>query len=402
MKNRDIIITGIQPWDIEIGSNCKNIALEMARQHRVLYINSPLDRLTARRKAKDEKIARRKAVIQGRRDGLEQISENLWVYTPDVLIESISKISPSWLFDWLNRRNNKLFARSIKKAIQRLDFNEFILFIDSDMFRSFYLKELLSPQKMIYYMRDYLTKNPYWKKNGVRIEPLLIKKADAVVNNSILYANYGRQYNAHSYMVGQGCDVGQFDDVDHEISVAEDLSAIKSPRIGYVGFLSGRRLNIDLLLGLAQSRPQWQIVLVGPEDENFKSSALHALPNVHFMGSRQPEELPGYIKGFDVCINPQRINDATRGNYPRKIDEYLAMGKPVVATSTEAMEYFKDYCGLGITWQDYVDLIQQAMEENNPEKAGRSRRYAQSHTWANNVAAIWAALEKATKSSDNE
>ncbi|HAI83429.1 MAG TPA: glycosyl transferase family 1, partial [Chitinophagaceae bacterium] len=87
----------------------------------------------------------------------------------------------------------------------------------------------------------------------------------------------------------------------------------------------------------ATAKPEWSLVLVGPEDEAFKQSALHQLPNVHFLGSKQPEALPEYVAAFDVCINPQLLNEVTIGNYPRKVDEYLAMGKPVVATQTEAM-----------------------------------------------------------------
>ena len=50
VEQRNIVITGIQPWDIEIGSNCKNIAREFAKTHRVLYVNSPIDRVSAWKK----------------------------------------------------------------------------------------------------------------------------------------------------------------------------------------------------------------------------------------------------------------------------------------------------------------------------------------------------------------
>ena len=43
----DIVIVGQQPWDTTIGSNCKNIASVFARKNRVLYVNSPLSRMTA-------------------------------------------------------------------------------------------------------------------------------------------------------------------------------------------------------------------------------------------------------------------------------------------------------------------------------------------------------------------
>jgi len=251
------------------------------------------------------------------------------------------------------------------------------------------MQELLKPAFYVYYMRDYLIKNPYWKRQGVRLEPQLLAKSDLVVNNSTLYANYGREHNPHSYMIGQGCDVSMFNDIENRIDPAADLSAIPNPRIGYVGFLSSRRLDISLLIHIAKEKTDWHLVLVGPEDEQFAASELHRMPNVHFLGSRDPSVLPTYIKGFDVCMNPQVVNDATRGNYPRKIDEYLAMGKPTIATATEAMDYFKDYTYLACTPQEYIELIGKALTENTPEKEQQRRWYANEHSWTNNVAEIY-------------
>jgi glycosyltransferase involved in cell wall biosynthesis len=396
IKNRDIIVIGIQPWDIEIGSNCKNIALEFARHNRVLYVNAPLDRITRYKEKETPKIRKRILVEQGKEPDLVKLDNNLWNLYPRGLTESINWISSPSLYDFFNKRNCRIFAKAILSAIKRLEFSRYILFNDSSMFLGLHMKELLKPAVYVYYMRDYLTKNPYWRRQGVRLEPQLIRKADVVVNNSTLYADYGRQFNNHSYMVGQGCDVSLFNDIDREIKPAADLASIPSPIIGYVGFLSSRRLDINLLINIARNKPEWSIVLVGPEDDAFKSSELHGMPNVKFPGSRDSSVLPEYIKGFDVCINPQLINDATRGNYPRKIDEYLAMGKPTVATATEAMDYFRDYTYLGKSTDDYIKLIGQALREDSPEKQQQRRFYAKSHTWENNVEEIYKYIELVT------
>ncbi len=80
------------------------------------------------------------------------------------------------------------------------------------------------------------------------------------------------------------------------------------------------RLDIEVLVYLAEQRPDWSIVLVGPEDEAFKASKLHQITNVHFLGSKPMEALPSYLNHFDVALNPQKLNEVTIGNYPRKID----------------------------------------------------------------------------------
>lgn len=393
IENKNIIVVGIQPWDIEIGSNCKNIALEMATKNRVLYVNFPLDRVSKIKERNTEKIKKRVRVIKGIDPGLIQVSENLWNFYPKRTIESINWIKATSIFDFLNKRNARLFASEIERAAADLGFFDYLLFNDSSMFLGLHLKNFLKPKLYIYYMRDYLTKNPYWRKHGVRIEPQLIGLADLVVNNSTLYAEYGKQFNQHSYMVGQGCDVSLFNDAERQVIVADDLSLIPKPILGYVGYLSSRRLDIKLLEYLSVQRPNWSIVLVGPEDDQFKSSKLHQLDNVYFLGSREPLELPKYIKGFDIAMNPQLINDATVGNYPRKIDEYLAMGKPTLASATKAMEYFKDYTYLGKTKEEYLELAEKALTEDTIELQNARRAFGTSHSWKNNVDEIYKYIE---------
>ena len=246
-------------------------------------------------------------------------------------------------------------------------------------------------------MRDYLVKVPYWQKHGERIEPEVLKMADVVTTNSDFFAESSLRYNTNSYMVGQGCDVSHFSDKDDTIKVPAEFKEISSPIIGYVGSLTTLRLDIDLLEFIANQKKDWSIVLVGPEDEDFKKSNLHNLSNVYFLGRKDESELPNYVKGFDVAMNPQLINNLTIGNYPRKIDEYLAMGKPIIATKTKAMEMFKDAVYLGATKEEYVSLIEKALAENSIELSEKRINVAKSHTWINNVSAIYNAITKATK-----
>jgi glycosyltransferase involved in cell wall biosynthesis len=86
------------------------------------------------------------------------------------------------------------------------------------------------------------------------------------------------------------------------------------------------------------------------------------------------------------------VNDVTIGNYPRKIDEYLAMGKPTVATQTTAMEVFDDYCYLANSGEEYLKLIESALLTDNRTEQMRRRNFAMTHTWENNVQEIYKAI----------
>jgi glycosyltransferase involved in cell wall biosynthesis len=381
------IIIGQQPWDTEIGSNCKNIALELSKTNKVLYINSPLDRITLWRDRNDPKVIKRQNVIKGKEDGLIKIQENLWNYYPDCMVESINWLSSDRLFNLLNRRNNKKLARSIQKAIARVGFEQFILFNDNEMFKAYYLQDFLKPWVSTYYSRDYMIAVDYWKTHGEKLEPLLIAKSDLCFANSTYLADYCKQYNPRSYYIGQGCDLEDFQNPDN-LKQPDDLKNIKNIIIGYVGSLNSLRLDIEVIEAIALNFPDSEVVLVGPEDETFKASNLHQIKNVHFLGLKAVDQLPAYVNAFDICINPQIVNEVTIGNYPRKIDEYLSLGKPTVATSTKTMEVFKDHVYLANTKEDYVVLIKKAMAENNDALIADRIKFVSSHTWENSVKAM--------------
>ena len=393
IKNRDIVVTSIQSWDIEIGSNCRDIAREFSKNNRVLYVNSPLDRYTRWKKRNQPAVRKRLDILKGRSQDLTMVSPNLWTLYPRTSLESISRLPWDWLFDRVNLVNNRRFAREILSAVERLHFKDFILFNDGNMFRGLHLKELLDPKLSVYYYRDNYMAMDFWRTQGPRIQPLLMKKSDMTLVNSDFLGAEAKKYNPHTYNVGSGFDPVLYD--KHRLHTPPpDMVGIPRPIIGYAGAVVKLRLDEEMILKAARVHPDWNIVLVGPEDEAFEQSPLHRMKNVHFLGLKRPEDLPGYINQFDVAINPQIINEITWGNYPRKIDEYLALGKPVVATETEAMQLFAEVAYLAKDHDDFVRLIETALRENSAEKAAAREAYAMSHSWENNIAGIYEVLEK--------
>jgi glycosyltransferase involved in cell wall biosynthesis len=394
IENQDIVCFGLQPWDLEIAFTLKYTALEFSKKNRVLFLNPPLHRGDLIKNPEHPRIQNRKKVLKAEAPDLFQFNDNLWVFTPKTITESINFIPVPWVHDGLNRMNNRRFAREIKRAMRQLGFKNIILFNDNNMLAGYYLKEMLKPRFSIYLLRDAVTLVSYHAKHGKRLEPKLINKMDLMVANSNFFAQYGKKYNPHSYMIGQGCDVSMYSDADGSMEIPEDLRAItKKPVIGYVGALTTIRLNIDILVYIAEQRPDWSLVLVGPEDEGFKTSKLHQLDNVYFLGRKEPQKLPGYIKGFDVALNPQAVNPITDVNYPLKIDEYLAMGKVTVATKTTFMAYFKDYVYLPSNGPEFVEAIERALNEDNKEAAAKRMAFAATHTWENFVGKIYKYIE---------
>ena len=211
----------------------------------------------------------------------------------------------------------------------------------------------------------------------------ILKKADLVFTNSNYLKKYAGLYNPESFDIGQGCTVS-IPFSNGESIVPIELQKIKEPIIGYVGNLVTMRLDLPLLEELAFVRKDLCWVFVGPLDKGFSTSKLHNYSNVIFTGSKSHEELYKYISCFDICINPQLLNELTIGNYPRKLDEYMLLGKPVIARKTAFTQELGD---LVYQYEDILEFSQMldlALSENSksPKREERKRK-AESHTWEN-------------------
>lgn len=362
----NFLFTGIQSWNIGIGSNAKNIAAELSRHHRVLYINPPQDIVSLLRSGNSIK------------SGIRKVASNLFVADLPLMMLSISKIKSAQTFDSLNRTNNQKYAASIVDSAHKVGFDDFVHIIDNDIFRSQYLKEYLKPRLQIYYRRDWLLSVDYWRRHASRLEPLLAAKADYVMTNSPYLAQTIEQYNPRTYYVGQGVDLEAY----NLSKIKQRILNYTRPIIGCIGAISALRLDADLIYEIVSARPAYSFVMVGAEDNVFRKHKIHTLPNIIFTGLVTPDELPSYIASFDVCINPQAVNQITIGNYPRKIDEYLSLGKPVVATDTPTMKIFEDYVYLCSNVAEYVTAIDKAL--NSPFDISRTK-FAHSHSWENSV-----------------
>ena len=394
MQHQNILMLCQQSWGEGLGTNARSMALEFARQNRVLYISNPLTFNNLFSKSETSQVQQFWRVWRGRQPQLTEVADNVWVYTPNVVVLSINWLAWKWLFRLLNRFNAWLLAGGIRRSLRAMDFNDFDLLVDGIQYPALEMKRLLKARRLIYYLRDYMVTVPFFRRHGSWAEGCLLREADIVAANSAYLADYARPHNPRSYDIGQGCALDRYQ-AGRAYPVPADLAAVPVPRIGYVGYLTSLRLDLALLVVLAQQHPAWNFVLVGPEDEAFKTSVLHTLPNVYFLGAKTPDELPAYLQHCTVCINPQLVNEVTMGNYPLKIDEYLAMGKPVVATATATMALFAQHVHLAADVAGWSAALAAALAEapNDTKMLTNTRiNFAHSHNWPASVARLYAAL----------
>ena len=157
---------------------------------------------------------------------------------------------------------------------------------------------------------------PYFRRHGPRAEARLLQQADVVAANSAYLADYARQHTPRSATTLARAACWPFTRPKPRTPCPPTWPPCRTPHRGYTGFLTTLRLDLELLLALARKRPDYHLVLVGPEDEDFRPARCTELPNVHFLGNKAPEQLPAYVQHFDVCINPQAGERRDAGQLP--------------------------------------------------------------------------------------
>lgn len=352
-----------------------------------MYVNRALDRFSLLKNRNNPAFSDRLASVTLGTKEVTQIHPRLWILNPRTVLESINWIPFGALHDLINKFNNRRLAKHINAAAQQLGFSDAILINDNDFIRGRYLHQMVNTAFSIFYQRDDMLGIRYFQRHGPRLQEGALRAYDMVATNSAYLAKTAREINPYSFDIGQGCDLEYFR--PRALPVPGELKQISKPIIGYIGYVSAWRIDLELLKYLAENLPQYNIVLIGPVDVLFDMEAVKEYSNLYFIESKPVTELPKYINCFDICINPQVLNKATVGNYPRKIDEYLAMGKAVVATETEAMGLFAAFTYLCRTKFDFVEKIRDILA--HPDVYGHENivagriAFAQTHTWENSL-----------------
>ena len=152
--------------------------------------------------------------------------------------------------------------------------------------------------------------------------------------------------------------------------------------MGYVGAID-RWFDVALLELCAQTYPGWEFVLAG-SSVGLPAGSLRPLPNLRLLGEIDYDRVPGLVAGFDVCIVPFLDNELTRCVNPVKAYEYLAAGKPVVATALPELAALEPgLVHVARSHDEFAGALSLALaEKDDAPLAARRRAWAAGHDWS--------------------
>jgi UDP-galactopyranose mutase len=176
----------------------------------------------------------------------------------------------------------------------------------------------------------------------------------------------------------------------------DDQAAMPRPRAGFFGVID-ERMDLALVSSLATTRPDLQIVMLGPVVK-VDPAELPRAPNLHWLGPKTYDELPSYLAGWDCGIMPFAINESTRYISPTKTPEFLSAGLPLV--STDITDVRRPYGELGLvtiarTAEEFAGAVEQAIAGRNDDRhLHRVNQFLADKSWDATFARMFGLIEQ--------
>lgn len=203
-------------------------------------------------------------------------------------------------------------------------------------------------------------------------EAALLKSADVVFTGgrSLHASKRDRHRNVHCFPSSVDASHFRAASVDHPLQCN-----LVHPRLGYCGVID-ERIDLDLVAGIADARPQWEIVMVGPTAK-IDPEGVPRRPNIHWLGQQEYRELPAFINGWDVCLLPFALNESTRFISPTKTLEYMACGRPSVSTAIrDVVEPYRHVVPIRADAAGFVSACEEILARDDAQRELHQRRLA--------------------------
>ncbi len=361
----------------------------LARNHRVLYVDYAFtwkDMLMGAVGKRDTPWQRILGLVPRLRKIQTRFGTEVHVLTPPPVLPT-NWISSPEMYKSLMAKEAARVGDSIREAMDTLGFKDPIIFNAFNPSFGVPLAGKLGESLLVYYCYDEISAANWCGKHGTRQEKLFLQEADGVITTSEALLAAKSQLNENAFLVKNGVDYTLF----HE-GFRRQPSESKQKTIGYLGSVD-HRVDADLLEYCFEQLPQHKFVITGRIVDKSMAERFKKWENVELRGSRQPEQLPAEVAGFDAGMIPFVCSAFTRNIYPLKINEYLAAGLPVVMTNFAKLEEFTTIASIADSKEKFVALLKKELAEDQPQLREQRAKFAQQNSWESRVETLEAVLE---------
>jgi len=229
-------------------------------------------------------------------------------------------------------------------------------------------------------------------KDTAKDEEFLLKNCDLVLATSYFLLEHAKQYNPDVVLVPNGVEYEFFHQAANPMPV-EEIQDLPHPIIGYYGAIADW-FDSELVRDLAILHPEWTFLLIGSTLYS-DLKPLKGIDNIHLLGEKPYKEIPEYLSQFEVGIIPFKQIPLTHATNPVKMYEYLAAGKPIVATRLDELSHYDDYVRLAETRDEWeAALLESLAEEKTPELLQSRFDFAKKNSWEKRAEVVEREIQK--------
>lgn len=390
ISGKNILYFGPGKWD-GLWRNRHQLMVRFSRSNKVMYIERSFNLRSVLEDYNPLKKGWSAWLKALARPNVRQPYPNLYVYSPPIYTFIVSRYRLHNLMWWFWRR-------ILKRHMRKLGFSNPIVWFSLPTMVE--LVDKFDAAATIYHVVDAYTAygsiDEEEKRMLLSLDNEMTKKADLVFVVSEKLAQHRRVINPNTHIIPNGVDFEKFDKIRRSNqAVPADIRDLPRPIIGYSGLIAGY-IELDYFARIAEAYPGASVVIVGDRGSGPHVDAFDRLiqkENIHYLGRKAIENLPMYLKAFDVCMVPYRETKQVIYSSSLKMYDYLAFGKPIVATSFPTSRELEGYLYIGSTAEDFLKGIESAIHEDDEEIVEKRRRFAASNTWDHRVSAASELIE---------
>jgi len=359
-------------WFGENKTSAHHVAEVLCRHNTVLYVEAAGMRNPRAAKRDLHKIFRKVSKLFAKP---VPAGERFYLYSPFVL--------PFHRFALVRRLNKLLVNFMLRRACRSVGFTNPLLWIFMPHYAS--AIDSIRNKGVIYYCVDEYSAQPKVDVEMIRtMEAQILRRADVVFTVSEELRQRKAGANPHTYLSRHGVDVDLFARaLSPDTTIPEDAVAISSPVAGFFGLIE-EWIDLNLIDHLATKLPEVSFVFIGRIAQDVSALARHT--NIHILGARPYSTLPHYLKKFDVCLLPYKMDDEqVRNSNPKKLREYLAGGKPIVSVPLREVEEYDRFVSIAATYDEFVDAVKAAIADDSQQERLARANSVRDESWEGKV-----------------
>jgi len=389
LQGEDIICIANTSWFGNYAKSTVQILERLAKNNRVLFVEYPytVKDIYATLKGKQQAPVKRMLGIDKR---LKIIDTNVGSKVYNLVIPPgipVFFLKDERLFNLFFPVNVLIYKLTLKWAMRKIGMKNPVAITAYNPIFGLSLLNKLGEKSHIYYCYDGV-ESVFFGKRIFAIENRFSQLVKAIITTSDYLNNEKKKLNPNTFVVKNGVDFPVF-----RMFSKSHVYQRERKRVGFIGSLDPR-FDIDTVEYAIAKLQHFDFEFTGDMRNEALKSRMQKFSNVKFFDPIKPNDVPELLATYDVGIIPYIVNEVNKNIYPLKINEYLAVGVPVVMNAFASLPEFEGLVSVATDKDDFVRKLVAETEDDSEQLIHKRIEFASTNSWEARTESFGEIIEK--------